>query len=1232
MTDQFETIYDYTPFDEPRPVYPAGDNELSALGSGYVRLRSSPKSSVHILKRIWYVPGLKESIISKHWTRKNGLITTLDDDENFILTSSDPSSDFRAVSRPIGGLTFFPSITAIPNVAAKTLTVSTDPPAAVDATPSNTPVQSAPPSTRPNDNADSQIMHERCGHASSERLKHLDIKYTAGNCEPCILGKQTRTPFRTVEDRPANALDQVHLDHCGPITPRTYGKARYALNIRDSATGYTWSYVVANKDSKTTLKILKKWKPMVENQAGKSLKILRTDDAKEFKGVVREYLEQSGVIHEATAPYSSSSNGVVERVNRTLFDMVRPMLIRSKLPSPFWGEAIDTATKILNRLPTKSNPDDVSPHEAWFGKKPSISHFRQFGCVAYARIPTKVIGEGNKPAPRSVKCCLLGYVGNRMYRLWNPERKKIIISRDVEFKENEFLEPSAFRNIPQDFAPLEIQFNDDMDEPEDLSNLTDAPNVPDETSNGFITPKHPARPQYLPSPSSTPPIVPTANRYALLAPIPPPPAPHNEESDHDSDSDDDDDIYGTPIVPTETSSPSAPSAAAAEPEASSNSSTPNQSDTTSTHASGNSSTNNSTSASSEASASSGTSTVSNAPAITVTSAEPQPTTSTSASQTSSNYVHPARIRRPAPKIIQNREVEELLNPRSKGKSKATAKVTSTEPISPFSHAYVLRIGTFDPSLEPKSIEEALALPDGHLWFGAAVEEVDSIHERDAWTLVRRPVDQHVMNCRFACRLKDHDTSHPRHKCRLVAQGFTEIPGVDYTETYAPVVKAPSIRTILAISVLLKLHMHNFDVKTAYLYSDVKHKSYIEQPPHFEVPGYPREDWVYELNKALYGRHDSGYLWYGTVRDKLLSLNFKKSYADQCVFLLEDQGKYIIVAVYVDDFLVSGKSLDDINWLHEELNKDWEVRTMGPVKRFLGMDFHRPDPTGALFVNQGSYARRVLQEFNMQNCNPVKTPMDSSLKLHQRKEDEPTADGELYRRLTGKLMHLAVYTRPDLAFTASKLSQFNSNPSKIHMQAAKHVLRYIKGTLDHGIMYSRPDSNEIDCLPISYCDVPIGYSDASFDSDPDDSKSTSGWLDILASGAITWGSNKQSCVALSTMESEYMATTEAAKEAMFLSKLLKSLNLIKNSQIITLKIDSQSALEHIKNNVDHARTKHIQRRHNYIRDLYEKGKIDLELVPSEDQAADVLTKPLPRVKHQRAIDLLNLQSIHIETNA
>jgi hypothetical protein len=288
------------------------------------------------------------------------------------------------------------------------------------------------------DRANSLVIHDRLFHPGKERLRQLGVKFDPKNCEFCILGKQTHTPFlATISDKTDVPLLRVSSDICGQINPISYGNAKYVLIFLDLATSYSWVYTISDKLSNTVLKCFKQWLAIAERQSGYKLKFFHTDGGKEYTGKTAKntfttFLQDCRIVHDSTPAHSSASNGAAERLNRTLFDMARPSLIKAKLPTPFWAEAIIAANKVRNRLPSKSAPtDERSPgtpprmrslHEAWFGKPPQLDHLRRFSCVAFHRIPTEVITKGAKADARAVKCCLLGYIGNRIYRLWDPEQ------------------------------------------------------------------------------------------------------------------------------------------------------------------------------------------------------------------------------------------------------------------------------------------------------------------------------------------------------------------------------------------------------------------------------------------------------------------------------------------------------------------------------------------------------------------------------------------------------------------------------------------------------------------------------------------------------------------------------------------------------------------------------------------------------------------------------------------
>jgi hypothetical protein len=272
------------------------------------------------------------------------------------------------------------------------------------------------------------------------------------------------------------------------------------------------------------------------------------------------------------------------------------------------------------------------------------------------------------------------------------------------------------------------------------------------------------------------------------------------------------------------------------------------------------------------------------------------------------------------------------------------------------------------------------------------------------------------------------------------------------------------------------------------------------------------------------------------------------------------------------------------------------------------------PAPSRFRNRRTPARSSTDDrFGMQDCNPAKAPFSDTTQLHKRRDDEEPADETLYREIVGSLGYLPTYTRPDLSFAVSKLSQYLSDPSGLHMQAAKHVLRYLNGSLDLGIL-SDPE--------YGHSQTPLGYTDASHAADPDDRKSHSGNIFFHIGGSISHSSGKQRITALSSMESEYIETMNAAQEAIFLRKLYASINAAIQGPMKLL-TDSEAARNHVRNNVQHSRTKHIDTRFHYIREVHNAGLVDLEHVPAADQVADVLTKPLGITKHVEAIKQLRL---------
>jgi len=495
---------------------------------------------------------------------------------------------------------------------------------------------------------------------------------------------------------------------------------------------------------------------------------------------------------------------------------------------------------------------------------------------------------------------------------------------------------------------------------------------------------------------------------------------------------------------------------------------------------------------------------------------------------------------------------------------------------------------------------------------------------NTWTLVAKPPNANVVETRWVFDLKDEIP--PRYKARLVVKGYSQIHGVDYNETYAPVVKAETLRLLFAIAAMMRYDCHLMDAVTAFLNSILKDTIYVRQPEGYEDPEHP--ELVCLLNKALYGLKQSALEWYSTLREVLESeeLGFKRIDADHAVFIARTGLSTTYLALFVDDIAIFGDDEQFISSTKRKLSARFRMKDLGIMKRFLGLDISR-NSKGDVILSQEHYLERVLHRFGMQDAKPAPTPMPSNFKQRKRDYDpnnvEPEADQELYREIIGSLNHAAVWTRPDISNSVSRLAQYLHDPSINHMAAAKHLLRYIRGTTDFKQVYSA-----------SYQPQLIGYADADWANDEDDRKSYSGYCFFISacSTPFSYSSKKQTLVAQSTNESETIALSMAAKEALWLRSLCRDLDVFgRNGRITTptLYTDSDSALKAIRNPVFHARTKHFDVRHHFIRETAINGDIVVGFVPGDENPADIFTKSLERVKHDKALQFIHMNQKQLQ---
>jgi len=521
-------------------------------------------------------------------------------------------------------------------------------------------------------------------------------------------------------------------------------------------------------------------------------------------------------------------------------------------------------------------------------------------------------------------------------------------------------------------------------------------------------------------------------------------------------------------------------------------------------------------------------------------------------------------------------------------------------------------GDFQPDNDPPSFTDAMRRPDANLWWEAFCDEIKAIIARETWILTTLPPGKRALPLRWVCRIKRDATNiFEKYKGRIVVKGYVQEAGLDFDETFAPVVRIDSVRTLFAIAAGKDLYIIQVDCQNAFLHSHSDFEIYVQQPEGFMDENRP--DAVLLLNKALYGLKQAPRLWYLFLSEVILDMGFQVLETDTSIYIRED----ITLAVFVDDILITGPSVKACNAVATEISRTVQVVNKGEVRSFLGLNVVRNYEKHAISINQPGYIDYLLAKYNMTNAKSASTPFETGTKLRLATATDTLCNVKLYQELTGSLNHLSVFSRPDITFAVSKLSKYNSNPTTTHFKTALHVLRYLKATRNYCIVYKKSTT-----VPI--IDV-IGYSDSDHASDEDDRKSYTGYVFIINGGAVSWSTHKQVTVAFSSMEAEYMALSDAAREALARKQLFQELGMPSASRPITILTDSQTALDISDNPAKYRQAKHIDIRYHAVRHYVQDGKIAVDYIPSNYQPADILTKALGPSKHHRFCRMIGLRN-------
>ncbi|KAK1611593.1 hypothetical protein QYE76_035266, partial [Lolium multiflorum] len=734
------------------------------------------------------------------------------------------------------------------------------------------------------------LWHRRLGHVNMRNLKQLlkgehivgltGISFEKDRvCSACVAGKQLKKkhPIKSIVTT-SRPLELLHLDLFGPSHYDTLGGSKYGLVIVDDYSRYSWVFLLKSKDEthREFITFAKKAQRMYESE----IKAIRTDNGTEFKNyTMQEFVDDEGIKHEFSAPYTPQQNGVVKRKNRTIIEMARTMLSEFNSPHNFWGEAISTAVHYSNRLFLRPL-HNKTPYELLTGNKPNVMYIRVFGCKCLVKNNKGKLG---KFETRTIEGIFVGYAENsHAYRYYNRSTGTIEVSCDVVFLEdngsqveqvvpcvagNDDDPSSAIKHMGiGHIRPMEVH-NDDQDDGVDVSST---PQV--EPSSTQAEPSSATQ-----EPSSTQDESQSEEQEE---------DPHSTEQDHDDDQ-----------------------------------------ETSSTH----------------------------------DQAQVVPHDQVLARDEFIDHEGTVRKIKAATRA-SDMKVDQVLGSISRG------VVTRRH------HALLITYcqhHAFVSSFEPLKVHEALVDPD---WVIAMQEELECFTRNEVWSLVERPKDHriNVIGTKWVFKNKqDENGIVIRNKARLVAQGFAQIEGMDFEDTFAPVARLEAIRLLLAFASFHNFKLYQMDVKSAFLNGPLKETAYVAQPPGFEDPCRPNH--VYLLHKALYGLKQAPRAWYEFLRDFLLHDGFCMGTVDSTLFTKRVKGGGLFICqIYVDDIIFGGTNPNHNKAFELLMTRKFEMSMMGELKFFLG--FQVRQLAKGTFISQEKYVRDMLKKFNMTNASPMKTPM------------------------------------------------------------------------------------------------------------------------------------------------------------------------------------------------------------------------------------------------------------------
>jgi len=1015
------------------------------------------------------------------------------------------------------------------------------------------------------------LWHQRFSHHSWKTVQQMHSQHLVEGmtvqkgdtpdpiCEPCLAGKLSAAPFKSTGSRASKPLQLIHSDLHGPFKTSTHDGYRYWITFIDDCTKFRVLLLLKRKSD--AFGAFKRYKAYAENQLNAKIKALQDDKGGEYMSdEFEQFCIDSGIARRHSVRNRPQQNGAAEIANRIIAEHCTSMLYQANLPPSFLGDCAMAYVHVWNMVSSSMTPNST-PSTLWLKQRPNVSCVRVFGCTAYVHVQKdKRIGIG----AHMERCIFVGYPpGYKAWKFYNPVTKKFVISERAIFDERYF---PGLAKSPAGLPPVPAV----SDLPGDSVQADKLPDVEggvsydsDDDYHGHTRVHHPPAPAPAPAPALQPPAL----AFEPPAPSPSPPVtPVKSEATSSR--------FNTPVQFPQMQ-PLLP------------------------------------------------------PPIQAPSLSPAPLRHRSPSPTP-----PAR-----PPALLRQHPQRVRNPPADWRKPAAASITpepatlssdeESEPgsdsadelnIGPSKRHHLAQAAAMSAPVQadPRTYKEAMQRSDSEHWNTAALEEMANHAGNGTWELVNAPPGAKVISSGWVFKLKRNaDGSIERYKARLVAKGYSQRPGYDFGEVFAPTFKMASLRLLIAKCAKEGMHLRSVDISHAFLNGDLEEDIYMKQPEGYEQGG-PHV--VCKLRKALYGLKQAARQWNLKLHDVLRIMGFVRIESDRSLYVYEREQVRIFMPVFIDDITFASHSLDALDAVVIELGTHFKLRDLGSTSFLLGIAITRDWTRGTISLSQRQYCLDILERFGMSDCRPVYTPMNPGSRLSASMapttpEDHAFMADKPYGSVVGATMYLATCTRPDIAYTVGVLARFISNPGRAHWVAAMHLLRYLKSSIDLQLVYGPGESD----------DEFLTYTDADHGGNPDNGKSTGGYLVTAGSGAISWSSKLQPTVSLSSTEAEYLAAVEAGKEILWLRNMHHELgNTITTPS--ALFIDNQSAIKVTQNPEHHGRMKHLDLRTFWLRDTVSAGLITPFHLTTTDMVADLLTKPLARDKVEKFRKMMGLVMI------